>query len=82
MIYGAETQATTKQKEQRLDVNDMRRLIWMCGVTRKDEIRNEYIRVANTSSKVTERRLEWFGHLKPSAHEQIGRAVPAHDANC
>ena len=39
----------------------------MCGVTRKDQIRNEHIRgttkVAQASSKITERRLKWYGHV-------------------
>ena len=44
MLYGAETWATTKRKESRIEVNEMRMLRWMCGVTRKDKIRNEHIR--------------------------------------
>ena len=36
--------------------------------TRKDKIRNEYTRgaigVAIISSKMTERQLKWFGHVK------------------
>ena len=44
MLYGAETWATTKRQESRIEVNEMRMLRWMCGVTRKDKIRNEHIR--------------------------------------
>ena len=35
MLYGAETWATTKRQESRIEVNEMRMLRWMCGVTRK-----------------------------------------------
>ena len=68
MIYGAETWATTK-KEKRLEVYEMRLLRRMLrGVTRKDKIKNEYIRgvvgVANISGKVTERLLNWFRHVR------------------
>ena len=33
MLYGAETWATTRGQEARLEVNEMRMLRWMCGVT-------------------------------------------------
>ena len=33
MLYGAETWATTKRQESRIEVNEMRMLRWMCGVT-------------------------------------------------
>ena len=39
-------------------------LRWMCGVTRKDKIRNKHIRgttkVVQASRKITERRLKWY----------------------
>ena len=44
LLYGAETWATTRGQEARLEVNEMRILRWMCGVTRRDKIRNEHIR--------------------------------------
>ncbi|XP_070045256.1 uncharacterized protein LOC142163875 [Nicotiana tabacum] len=41
---------------------------WMCGLTRKDRIRNEVIRdkvdVAPVEDKLQESRLRWFGHVK------------------
>ena len=43
MLYGAETWATTKRQGKRIEVTEMRMLPWMCGVTRKDKIRNEHI---------------------------------------
>ena len=33
MLDGSETWATTKRQETRLDVNQMKMLRWMCGVT-------------------------------------------------
>ena len=44
LVYGAETWATTRGQEARLEVNEMRMLRCMCGVTRMDNIRNEHIR--------------------------------------
>ena len=62
MLYGAETWATTRGQEARLEVNEMRMLRWMCGVTRRDNIRNEHIsgttRVVQSSKTITEKRLK------------------------
>ena len=57
----------------------MRMLRWMCGVTRKDKIRNEHIRgttrVAQASKKITERRLNWYGHVMMRDGDHILRKV-------
>ena len=48
-------------------------------MTRRDEIRNEYMRgvvgVAIISSRVTERRLKLFGHVKRRPHEHACRQI-------
>ena len=44
LLYGAVTWATTRVQEARLEVNEVRMLRWMCGVTRRDHIQNEHIR--------------------------------------
>ena len=79
MLYGAETWATTKKQENRIEVTEMRMLRWMCGVTRKDKIRNEHIRgttrVAQASKKITERRLNWYEHVMRRDGEHILRKV-------
>ena len=53
----------------------MRMLRWMCG----DKIRNEHIRgttrVAQASKKITERRLNWYGHVMRRDGEHILRKV-------
>ena len=79
MLYGAETWATTRGKKARLEVNEMRMLIWMCGVTRRDKIRNEHIRgttrVVQASKKITEKQLKWYGHARGMKAEHIVRSV-------
>ena len=79
MLYGADTWATTKRQEKRIEVSEMRMLRWMSGVTRKDKIRNEHIRgttrVAQASKKITERRLIWYGHVTRRDGEHILRKV-------
>ena len=44
MGYRIGTWPTTKIQEKRLEVNEMRMLRWMCGVKKKDNIRNEHVR--------------------------------------
>ena len=62
MLYGAETWATTKRQEKQIEGTEMRMLRWMCGVTRKDKIRNEHIRgttrVAQASKKDHREKIE------------------------
>ena len=48
---------------------------WMCGVTGKDNIRNEHIggstRVAQAYKKVTKRRLNWNRHVMRTDEEHV-----------
>ena len=44
MLYRSETWAVKKAQEQKMNVAEMRMLRWLCGVTRRDKIRNEMIR--------------------------------------
>ena len=77
LMYVAETLATRRGQEARLEVNEMRILRWMCGVTRRDKIRNEHIRgttrVVQASKKITEKRLKWYGHVRRMKEEHIVR---------
>ena len=79
MLHGAETCATMKRHEQRIYVNEMRMLRWMSRVTRKDKIRNEHIRgttrATQASIEITERRLNWYGHVMRRDEEHILRKV-------
>jgi Zn-dependent peptidase ImmA (M78 family) len=51
-MYGSECWAIKKKDERNLHVEEMRIFRWMCGVTRIDELRNEYIRVAPITEKL------------------------------
>ena len=44
MVYGLETVAVTKKQVKEMKVAEMKMLRFTMGVTRKDKIRNEYIR--------------------------------------
>ena len=45
----------------------------MCGVTRRDKIRNEHIRgttrVVQASKIITEQPLKWYGHVRRMKEE-------------
>ena len=79
VLYGAETWATTRGQEARLEVNEMRMLRWMCGVTRRGKIQNEHIRgttrVVQASKKITEKLLKWYGHVRRMKEEHIVRRM-------
>ena len=49
------------------------------GVTRKDKIRNEYIRgtvkVEQLGIKMREGRLRWYGHVMRKDQQYVGRRV-------
>ena len=44
MVYGIETVAVTKKQVEEMKVSEMKLLRFAMGVTRKNKIRNEYIR--------------------------------------
>ena len=67
MVYGLETVAVTKKQVEEMEVAEMKMLWFAMGVTKKDKIRNEYIRgtvkVERLGTKMTESRLRWYGHV-------------------
>jgi hypothetical protein len=72
MMYVTECWATKGQNVRKMSVAEMRMLHWICGHTRKDQIRNDDIMdklgVAPIQNKLVQHRLRWFGHIqrKPS----------------
>ena len=79
LLCGAGTWATTRGQETRLYINEVRMLRWMCGVTRRDKIRNEHnrgtTRVMQASKNITEQRLKWYGHVRRMKEEHIVRRM-------
>jgi hypothetical protein len=56
-------------------VTEMRILRWMCGVSRVNRIRNEYIRGSLKVAPVTENRLDWYGHVMRRDKNHITKRV-------
>ena len=76
MVYGLETVAVTKKQ---VEVAEMKMLRFAKGVTRKDKIRNEYIRgtvkVERLGMKMREGRLRWYGYVMRRDQEYAGRKM-------
>ena len=79
MVYGRKTVAVTKKQMEEMEVAKMKMLRFAMGVTRKDKIRNEYIRVTvkvePLGMKMREDRLRWYGHVMRRDQEYVGRKM-------
>ena len=66
-------------RDEEMEVAEMKMLRFVMGVTRKDKIRNEYIRgtvkVEQLGMKMREGRLRWYGHVMKRDQEYVGRRV-------
>lgn len=79
LTYGSETWTLTQRQVQTIQVAEMKMLRWMCGVTRLDKIRNEYVRgslgVRDIADKLQESRLRWYGHISRRPPDHVGNTV-------
>ena len=68
LLYWTECWPLKKSLEQNMDVEEIRMLRWMCGLTRMDIIKNQKVRerlgFAPLSAKLNKNRLRWFEHVK------------------
>jgi len=69
----------TMTSEKRLDVTEMRMLRWMCGITRRETVRNVRVRgttkVVEVSKKIQERRPQWYEHVMRRTNGYVVRRV-------
>ena len=79
LMYSSETWPITKAQERKLEVAEMKMLRWMCGITRRDRVRNDYTRgslkVGPLGRKIQESRLRWFGHIERREQKYISRKI-------
>ena len=79
VVYGLETVAVTKKQVKEMEVSEMKMLRFAMRVTRKDKIRNEYIRgtvkVEQFGMKMREDRLRWYGDVLRRDQEYVGRRM-------
>ena len=79
MMYGLDTVAVTKKQVKEMEVAEIKMLRFAMGVTRKDKIRNKYIRgtikVEWLGMKIREGRLRWYVHVMWRDQEYVGRKM-------
>ena len=79
MLYGMETVAVTKRQMGKIEVAELKMVRWALGVTRKEKIRNEYVRgtakIAKLGDKLRNARLRWYGHIKRREEEYVGKRM-------
>ena len=79
MVYGLETVAVTKKQVEEMEVVEIKMLRFAIGMTRKNKIRNEYIRgtvkVKRLKMKMREGSLRWYGHVMKRDKENVGRKM-------
>ena len=79
MLYGMETVAVTERQVEKMEVAELKMVRWTFGVTRKDKIRNEYVRgtakIAKLGDKLRNVRLCWYGHVKRREEGYVGKRM-------
>src|SRR5271165_3711065 len=73
MIYGSETWPTKVEDMQRLERTERMMIRWMCGVTLKNRVSSDDLRVKlgidSVSDMVRRSRLRGFGHVERKSAE-------------
>ena len=79
MLYGMETMAVTERQMGKMEVAELKMVRWARGVTRKDKIKNEYVRgtakIAKLGDKLLNARLRWYGHVKRREEDYVGKRM-------
>ena len=74
-----ETVAVTEKQMEKMEVAELKMVRWVLGVTRKDKIRNEYVRetakIAKLGDKVRNAGLRWYGHVKRREEDYVGKRM-------
>ena len=79
MLYGMEMVAVTERQVGQMEVAELKMVRWTLGVTRKDKIRNEYVRgtakIAKLGDTLRIARLSWYGHVKGREQGYVGKRI-------
>ena len=78
-MYGLETVVVTKKQVEEMEVAEMKMMRFAMGVTRKDKVINDHIRITvkveRLGMKMREGRRRWYGHVVRRDQEYVGRKM-------
>ena len=79
ILYRIETVAMTERQMGKMEVAELKMVRWALGVTRKNKIRNEYVRgtakIAKLGDKLWNARLRWYEHVKRREEDYVGKRM-------
>ena len=79
MLYGMETMAVMQRQVGKMEVAELKMERWALKVTRKDKIRNKYVRgtvkIVKLGDKLRNARLCWYGHMKRRKEGYVGKRM-------
>jgi hypothetical protein len=79
LLYGAETWTCIKREESKLQAVKMKLLRATVGKTRRERIRNTYIKgelkMEEIQNQIKEGRLSWYGHVKRMDEHRIPKRL-------
>ena len=62
-----------------MEVAELKMVRWALGVTRKDKIKNKYLRgtakIAKLGDKLRNARLRWYEHVKRREEDYVGKRM-------
>ena len=62
-----------------MEVAELKMVRWALGVTKKDKIRNKYVRrtakIAKMGDKLRNARLRWYGHIKRREEDYVEKRM-------
>ena len=77
MLYGMETVVVMESQVRKMEVVELKMVRWVLGVTRKNKIKNEYVRgttkIAKLGDKLWKVKLHWYGHMKRREESYVGK---------
>ena len=79
MFYGMEMVAVTERQVGKMEVAELEIVRWALGVTRKNKIRNEYVKgtakIAELDDKLRTAMLRWYEHVKRREEGYVGKRM-------
>ena len=79
--YEMKKVAVTERQLGKMEIAELKMVRWALGVTRKDKIRNEYVRgtakIAKVGDKLWNARLRWQGHVKRREEDYMRKRTMA-----